>query len=157
MMRLAVFTSGRQDLGLLSPICRAVVGTAGMELLLLAGGMHWRGGRREHLDGLRVRAWVEGLPEDDREVAIAAAAGQTTTGLARTLAGLQADALLVAGDRSETLAAGLAATCLRLPLVHLHGGEETTGAIDNACRHALTRLAHLHFVAHPDFAPRLAR
>ncbi len=156
-MRLAVFTSGRQDLGLLGPICRAVVGTAGLELLLLAGGMHWRGGRREHLDGLRVRAWIEGLPEDDREVSIAAAAGQTTAGLARTLAGLQADALLVAGDRSETLAAGLGATCLRLPLVHLHGGEETTGAIDNACRHALTRLAHLHFVAHPGFVPRLER
>jgi UDP-hydrolysing UDP-N-acetyl-D-glucosamine 2-epimerase len=66
-----------------------------------------------------------------------------------------AEALMLVGDRSETLAAGLAATCLRLPIVHLHGGEETTGAIDNACRHALSKLAHLHAVSHASFRTRL--
>jgi UDP-hydrolysing UDP-N-acetyl-D-glucosamine 2-epimerase len=68
---------------------------------------------------------------------------------------LEAEALLLVGDRSETLAAGLAATCMRVPIIHLHGGEETAGAIDNTCRHALTKLAHLHAVSHPSFRARL--
>jgi UDP-N-acetylglucosamine 2-epimerase (non-hydrolysing)/GDP/UDP-N,N'-diacetylbacillosamine 2-epimerase (hydrolysing) len=61
------------------------------------------------------------------------------------------------GDRSETLAAGLAATVAGVPIVHLHGGEETEGAIDNACRHALTKLSHLHLVSHPAHAARVVQ
>jgi UDP-hydrolysing UDP-N-acetyl-D-glucosamine 2-epimerase len=67
------------------------------------------------------------------------------------------DALVVVGDRSETLAAGLAATIAKVPVVHLHGGEETEGAIDNACRHALTKLSHLHLVSHRVHAERVIR
>jgi UDP-hydrolysing UDP-N-acetyl-D-glucosamine 2-epimerase len=65
------------------------------------------------------------------------------------------DALMVVGDRTETLAAGLAATICCVPLVHLHGGEETEGAIDNVCRHALTKLSHLHLVSHDMHARRV--
>ncbi len=57
------------------------------------------------------------------------------------------DALVIVGDRSETAAAALAATVLRIPIAHIHGGEETLGAFDNAIRHAITKLAHLHLVS----------
>ncbi len=65
------------------------------------------------------------------------------------------EALVVLGDRYETAGAALAATVLGIPVVHLYGGEETEGAIDNALRHAITKLSHLHLVAHPVYAERV--
>lgn len=65
------------------------------------------------------------------------------------------DMILLVGDRTETIAAGMAATINRVPIVHLHGGEESEGAIDNAIRHALTKLAHLHLVSHEEHARRV--
>jgi UDP-N-acetylglucosamine 2-epimerase (non-hydrolysing)/GDP/UDP-N,N'-diacetylbacillosamine 2-epimerase (hydrolysing) len=65
------------------------------------------------------------------------------------------DALVLVGDRTEALAAGLAATLAKVAIVHLHGGEESEGAIDNACRHALTKLSHLHLVSHRVHADRV--
>jgi UDP-hydrolysing UDP-N-acetyl-D-glucosamine 2-epimerase len=64
-------------------------------------------------------------------------------------------ALILVGDRFETAAAALAATVARVPIVHLHGGEETEGAFDNALRHAITKLADLHLVSHPHHAERV--
>jgi UDP-N-acetylglucosamine 2-epimerase (non-hydrolysing)/GDP/UDP-N,N'-diacetylbacillosamine 2-epimerase (hydrolysing) len=64
-------------------------------------------------------------------------------------------ALVLVGDRAETLAAGLAATLARVPIVHLHGGEETEGAVDNAFRHAQTKQSHLHLVSHAAHARRV--
>jgi UDP-hydrolysing UDP-N-acetyl-D-glucosamine 2-epimerase len=65
------------------------------------------------------------------------------------------DCLILVGDRYETISAAVAATLCRIPLVHIHGGEETEGAFDNALRHAITKLSHLHFVSHPTHAARL--
>ncbi len=64
-------------------------------------------------------------------------------------------ALVVLGDRSETMAAAVAAAILAMPMVHFHGGEETEGAIDNALRHAITKLSHLHLATHEVHASRL--
>ena len=65
------------------------------------------------------------------------------------------DILLLLGDRYETLASALAATYYRVPIAHIHGGETTLGAFDNNTRDAVTKLSHLHFVAHPDFRDRI--
>jgi UDP-hydrolysing UDP-N-acetyl-D-glucosamine 2-epimerase len=155
-VRIAVFTSGRQDWGILAPVVRELAASAHLSVQLIAGGMHCRDGRRpERLDGHPVDLVLPLLPLSDADHEVARIAGETTTAIANALVQLKAEALLVVGDRTETLAAGLAATCLRLPIIHLHGGEETAGAIDNTCRHALTRLAHLHAVAHPSFRDRL--
>lgn len=154
-MIVTVVTTGRQDWGILAPVARALAAQPGLQLRLVAGGLHLRAGRRDQLDGLPVDAWIGGLPDGDDEVAVARAAADAARSLAEVLPSLSADAVLVAGDRTETLAIGLAATCLRLPLIHLHGGETTRGAIDDACRHALTMLSRLHVVAHQGFADRL--
>ena len=65
------------------------------------------------------------------------------------------DALLLVGDRFETAAAALAATIERVPIIHVHGGEQTLGAIDDALRHAITKLSHLHLVSHEEHARRI--
>ncbi|MCW8129548.1 MAG: UDP-N-acetylglucosamine 2-epimerase (hydrolyzing) [Planctomycetota bacterium] len=156
MMRVAFFTSGRQDWGILGPVAHAAARSGLVEAVVIAGGMHGRGEIPRELEGLRVDEYVETLPAGDRPRAVAQAAGLTATLLAGSLERLRADALLIAGDRTETLGAALAAACLALPIIHLHGGEESAGAIDNACRHAITKLSHLHFVAHADYARRIA-
>jgi UDP-hydrolysing UDP-N-acetyl-D-glucosamine 2-epimerase len=64
---------------------------------------------------------------------------------------------MLLGDRAETLAAAMAANLSQVPVVHLHGGEESEGSIDNAWRHAVTKLSHLHLVSHPAHAQRVVQ
>jgi UDP-hydrolysing UDP-N-acetyl-D-glucosamine 2-epimerase len=154
-MKIAVFTSGRQDWGILAPVCRAIAASPALGLRLIAGGMHLRDGVPATLDDLAIDAIVPARSVGDDDAAVAVGAGETVIAVAAALDLVAAESLLVVGDRTETLAAAVAATCLRLPIVHLHGGEETAGAIDNACRHAITKLSHLHFVAHPAYAERV--
>lgn len=156
-MRLAVLTSGRQDWGILRSTCRALP-AAGIELQLLVGGMH-----------LSKRFVAEALPREEGFMPAAelrwldddgaAGALTQTSGAVRevgaALERLQPDALVLVGDRFETAAAALAATLCRVPIVHLHGGEETEGAFDNALRHAVTKLSHLHLVSHSRHAARV--
>jgi UDP-hydrolysing UDP-N-acetyl-D-glucosamine 2-epimerase len=75
--------------------------------------------------------------------------------VAGALARDRCDALLLVGDRAETLAAAVAATIATVPIIHLSGGEESEGAIDNAMRHAITKLSHLHLVSHEVHARRV--
>ena len=65
------------------------------------------------------------------------------------------DAIVLAGDRFETAAAAVAATVARTPIVHLHGGEQTLGSFDDALRHAITKMSHLHLVSHPEHQARV--
>lgn len=159
-MHLALLTTGRQDWAGLSIVARRLAASTipGLRLSIVAGGMHARGGAiPDSLDGLPVAAKIDVLPSSDTSAAVAEAAARTTAEAAIVLERLEADALVVLGDRTETLAAAVAATCLRKAIVHIHGGEETEGAIDNACRHAITKLSHLHFVAHASFGERIVR
>lgn len=157
-MRIAILTTGRQDWTGLLAVARELDAAPDFDLRLIAGGMHGRRGAVPTvLDGVRVAATLEALPEDDTAWAVAMAAAGTGAALANLLAGDATDALVLLGDRTETLAAAVTSTCMRIPIIHLHGGEETEGAIDNACRHAITKLAHVHFVAHSSFGRRLER
>ena len=155
-MRVCVLTTGRQDWGILTWVARAIVESPRLTLVLVAGGMHFRDGAGPRvLDGLPVDDVVDSLQASDSPRAVAQSAGWTTALLAPVLARQDVELLVLAGDRTETLAAAVAATCMRVPILHLHGGEESLGAIDNACRHAITRLAQYHAVAHERFASRL--
>jgi UDP-hydrolysing UDP-N-acetyl-D-glucosamine 2-epimerase len=157
-MRLAVLTSGRQDWGILRSTCRLLAEAADFDLRLIVGGLHLRPGHGDTLAMLAEEGFIpcesldwHGGPE------AADRAGMALTMVAEALRRQQPDALLLVGDRYETAAAALAATIERVPLVHLHGGEETLGAIDNVLRHAITKMSHLHLVSHPDHAERLRR
>lgn len=157
-MRLAMLTTGRQDWSLLCSLAQALEAAPDFELILWAGGMHAReGAMPAALDGLRVQGQVECLPSSDDGAGVAWAAGTATQQVARLLEATRPDGLILAGDRTETLGAAVGATCARVPIIHLHGGEETEGAVDNACRHAITKLSHVHCVAHTSFAARVLR
>ena len=155
--RLVALTTGRQDYGILRSTLLLLRRTPGFELAVWAGGMHLQRRFGEPLvalkrDAIPVARELPFVAEPPSPVADTAAA------LAQAGAALMEaapDALLLVGDRTEALAAGLAATLARVPIVHLHGGEESEGAIDNACRHALTKLSHLHLVSHRVHADRV--
>ncbi len=156
MLRIAVLTTGRQDWGLLYGLCRRIEAAPELELTLLAGGMACSDAHGRTVDAIRADGFSRiDLLEWDVEADVER---QTAAALARVGAALRLrapDALLVLGDRFETAAGALAAAVLGIPIVHLYGGEETEGAIDNALRHAITKLSHLHFVSHAEYARRV--
>lgn len=150
MKRLAVFSSGRQDWGILKPILASIADATMVHQYLVIGGGHHR--ELRELDGYQVHAIVEAQVEGDNPLSVARCAGHTTIEIAQFLEENTADCILLVGDRSETLAAALAAVCLRIPIVHIHGGETTLGAIDDRCRHAISQLSSLHCVSHEKHA-----
>ncbi|HET7472999.1 MAG TPA: UDP-N-acetylglucosamine 2-epimerase [Candidatus Limnocylindrales bacterium] len=161
--RIAVLTTGRQDWGILHSTAAAIRAHPDLELVLLAGGMHLsprHGATVEEIrrDGFEPHELLEWLAAADASTEDPPADRQASTALAAVGAALRRtnpDALVLAGDRFETAAAALAATVDRVPIVHLHGGEQTLGAFDDALRHAISKLAHLHLVSHEEHAARL--
>ena len=155
--RACVFTSGRQDYGILRSTIHALAAAPDFELVLLAGGMHLRerfGKTIEVIrsDGVIVSRELDFIAEPP---APAGDTGRAIESVFGALMDLKPEFLILVGDRHETLAAGIAAALAAVPVVHLHGGEETLGAVDNSFRHALTKLSHLHLVSSPLHAQRV--
>jgi len=154
---LAVLTTGRQDWGLLRPLCAALRDDGHFELQLMAGGMACSPNFGDTIDDIR-RNGFEIAQELPWEVEHAGAVEQSVSALRAIGKALEIqtpDAIVLLGDRFETASAALAATLLKTPVVHLYGGEETEGAFDNSLRHAITKMSHLHFVAHETYAQRV--
>jgi len=106
-------------------------------------------------DGFKIYQKVECLSSSDSPVAIAEATGKALSGCAKAFAELKPDLVLVLGDRFEIFAACSAALLARIPIAHLHGGEVTAGAYDEAFRHSITKMASIHFVATEEYKKRV--
>ena len=155
--RIAVLTTGRQDYGVLRSTVHSMHNDPELDMSLWVGGMHLKerfGTSRDliHSEGIPIAQELDFLGEPPNPIEDSSRA---MTMVGNVLVSESPDALLLVGDRSETLAAGMAATLATVPIIHLHGGEETEGAIDNAMRHALTKLSHLHLVSHPSYGKRV--
>ena len=161
-MRVAVVSGSRADYGLLRPTIAALDRDPNFEPLLLVTAMHLQ---REYgltvneieADGVAIAARVPIGPEPLRSGDWARKIAETTLALTDALAECRPDVLLVLGDRFEALAAALAATALQLPIAHIHGGELSEGSLDDATRHCITKLAHLHFVATREYGERVCQ
>ena len=156
--RIAVLTTGRQDWGILRSTCEALRSRPDVTLDIVAGGMHLSRPHGHTIDEIRADgfeptglAWLA----ETVDVPADAQAGAALTLVGAHLRSTEPDVLLLVGDRFETLAAALAATVNRVPIAHLHGGEQTLGAFDDALRHATTKLAQLHLVSHEEHARRV--
>ena len=154
---IAVLTTGRQDYGILRSTLLLLQHHPTLRPVVWAGGMHLqeRFGRAVEFirrDGFQIARELSFVGEPpDPSLDAARALEQVAGALARD----RCDALLLVGDRAETLAAAVAATIATVPIIHLSGGEESEGAIDNAMRHAITKLSHLHLVSHEVHARRV--
>ncbi len=160
MRRIAFFTSTRADYGLLRPLMAEVVSRPQLALQVIVSGTHLsdaHGATWQEIagDGFLVDERVEmSLAADDAE-SVARSASQVLAGVAAALVRLQPDVLVLLGDRYELLAAAQAAVLARVPIAHIHGGEATEGAIDDAIRHAVTKLSQWHFAAAEPYAERI--
>jgi UDP-N-acetylglucosamine 2-epimerase (non-hydrolysing)/GDP/UDP-N,N'-diacetylbacillosamine 2-epimerase (hydrolysing) len=158
--RICVVSGSRSDYGLLVWPMRAIAQTPGLSLQIAVTGMHLSpefgmtvDGFAE--DGFTVDARVETLLSSDSPVGIAKSVGLGIIGFTDALTRLAPDLVLLLGDRFEMFAAAQAALFLRIPMAHLFGGDTTEGAFDEAIRHSITKMAHLHFVSNADAARRV--
>lgn len=157
---IAVLTTGRQDWGILHSTAAAIRAHPDLRLRLLAGGMHLssRHGTTVDLvraDGFEPDVLLDWLGDGADDPPADVQGGAALAAVGAELRANAVDALVLVGDRFETAAAALAATVCRVPIIHLHGGEQTLGAFDDALRHAITKLAHLHLVSHEEHAARV--
>ncbi|MFM7037833.1 MAG: UDP-N-acetylglucosamine 2-epimerase [Planctomycetaceae bacterium] len=162
MRTISVVTVGRSDWGLYLPILDAIRSQSDLRLHLIASGAHLVAshGRTDGLivdDGYRIDDRVQMLLASDSAGAISASMGLGTIGFAQVYDRVRPDLLLVLGDRFEMHAAALAAVPFRIPIAHVHGGEVTAGAIDDALRHAITKYSHLHFASTVCHARRIVQ
>jgi UDP-hydrolysing UDP-N-acetyl-D-glucosamine 2-epimerase len=157
---IGVVTVARSDYGHLIPLLEALRDTPGITLQLYVAGAHLSPRFGHTVDVIVADGWpiterVEMSPDSDTAEDVAAAAGIGLAGFARGFARGRPDLIMLLGDRLEMLAAAVAALPLTIPVAHLHGGEVTEGAIDEQARHAITKLAHLHFPAAEPYAGRI--
>lgn len=158
--RICIVTGSRADYGLLTGLMREIAADPALELQVVATGSHLspRFGHTVdaiRADGYKVDAEVPLDLGDDSRFAMAKAAGQALSGMAEAFQKLQPDVVVVLGDRYEIFAAAGAALLMDIPIAHIHGGELTLGAVDDALRHAVTKMACLHFTAAHDYARRV--
>lgn len=158
--KICIVTGTRAEYGLLYWLLKAIAADPELQLQIIATGMHLSPEfglthRGIEADGFTIDAKVEMLLSSDTPVGIAKSIGLGTIGFADAIYRLQPDVVVVLGDRFEILAAAQSALVARIPLAHIHGGESTEGAFDEGIRHAITKMAQLHFVAAEPYRKRV--
>ena len=160
MRKICVVTSTRADYGLLRWIMEGIRNAPDLELQVLVTGAHLSSVfgltyREIEADGFRIDRKVDIEIESDTSVAVTRSMGLALQGAGVALQELKPDVLVLLGDRYEILAVAAAAAISRIPVAHLHGGEATEGAFDEAMRHAITKMSHLHCVAAEPYRQRV--
>lgn len=158
--KICIITGTRAEYGLLRWVMQGIKDDPELTLQIIATGMHLSPEfgltyqAIEH-DGFQIDRKVEMLTSSDTPVGIAKSMGVGLIGFADALNALQPDLIVVLGDRFEIFSAVAAALVARIPVAHLHGGEATEGAFDEALRHSITKMSHLHFVAAEAYRQRV--
>lgn len=150
--RIVVLTATRAEYGLLSPVIKKLMGDKELEINVVATGMHLSPAfgmtyREIEADGVPIDQKFEILMDSDTATAMSKSMALALISFSEYFERIKPDALLVLGDRYETLAVCCAAMNARIPIVHLYGGETTEGAIDEAIRHSITKMSYLHFTS----------
>ena len=153
-------TGSRAEYGLLRWVIQGIRDDSELTLQIIATGMHLSPEfgltyREIEQDGFQIDHKVEMLTSSDTAVGIAKSMGLGLIGFADALSQLSPDIIVVLGDRFEIFSAVTAALVARIPVAHLHGGEATEGSIDEALRHSITKMSHLHFVAAEAYRQRV--
>ena len=155
-------TGTRAEFGLMRSTMRAIQSHPDLHLQLVVTGMHLDAKHGRSIDVMRREGWTvdaivpwRGASNDPD--ATAAAMGVAVAGLAKSFRTLQPDVVLVCGDRVEAFAGAAAANVGQRVVAHVHGGDKAQGQVDDALRHAITKLAHVHFAATKQSAARIGK
>ena len=160
MKKICVITSSRADYGLLKHLLKEIKVSPLLHLQLIVCGSHlssFHGMTINEIidDGFKIDEKVDITQKNDTQLDISISISSGIKSFSRIYASLNPDAVLILGDRYEILAAAISATIANIPVVHLHGGEITEGAIDDMFRHSITKMSHLHFVAAVPYKKRV--
>lgn len=158
--KICIITGTRAEFGLLRLLMQEVQEAPECQLQIVATGMHLApeyGLTYKEIEqaDFNIDYKVDMQLSSDSAISITKSIGIGTMGFAEAYEHLQPDLVVVLGDRFELISAVTAALIALIPVAHLHGGETTEGAFDEAIRHSITKMAHLHFVAAPDYARRV--
>ncbi|MBD8519604.1 UDP-N-acetylglucosamine 2-epimerase [Lysinibacillus fusiformis] len=150
--KICVVTGTRAEYGLLANLMHAIKQSADFELQLVVTGMHLSSEfgltyKQIEEDGFVIDAKVEMLLSSDTATGVAKSIGLATIGFSDAFEKVKPDLLLILGDRFEMLAAAQTALVMQIPIAHIHGGECTFGAYDDAIRHSITKMASWHFTS----------
>ncbi len=159
MRKICVVTGTRAEYGLLYWLMKEIQADATLELQLIVTGMHLSPEfgltYKEIEKEFPISKKIEMLLSSDTPVGISKSMGLAQISFAEAYAELSPDIVVVLGDRFEIFSAAAAAMIARIPIAHIHGGETTEGAFDEAIRHSLTKMSHLHFVAAAEYRRRV--
>lgn len=162
MRNICVVTGTRAEYGLLSRLMRMIKDSPETQLQIIATNMHLSpkyGNTYQEIerDGFTIDCKIPIIDENDKDDAVT-----TVKSMAKALDGfadayneLKPDVVVVLGDRYEILAAATAALIERIPIAHIHGGEVTEGAFDDAFRHSITKMSQLHFASTEAYRKRI--
>ncbi|CUU69010.1 UDP-N-acetylglucosamine 2-epimerase [Campylobacter hyointestinalis] len=157
--KICVVTGTRAEYGLLYWLIKGIQESDDLELQLIVTGAHLeeRFGftYKEIEKDFKIDKKIEMLVSSDSAVGVSKSMGLAMIGFAEAYNELKPDVILILGDRYEIFCAASSAMIARIPIVHLHGGEATEGLIDEAIRHSITKMSHLHFVATDEYARRV--
>lgn len=159
-MKICVYTGTRAEYGLLRPLMKKLKQASFAQLQILVSCMHLSHEfgmtyKAIEKDGFEIDEQVEMLLSSDTPVAICKSMGLSLIGASEALQRLAPDLLVILGDRYDAFAVASAAMIARIPIGHLHGGEATYGLIDEAIRHSITKMSHLHFTATEEYRNRV--
>ncbi len=160
--KVCIITGTRAEYGLLSSLMQEILNSDEFELQIIATGMHLSPEfgmtyRELEKDGFSINNKIEILLSADTPSAISKSMGLGLIGFSDAYTQLEPDIIILLGDRFETFAAASAALVARIPIAHIHGGESTEGAIDEAFRHSITKMSCLHFVATKEYRKRVVQ
>ena len=160
--KIAVITTSRADAGHLHWILKDLAAHPQVDLRVISMGAHLspefgHTGKELKEKGIPPQVAIECLLSSDTDVGMAKTIGVATLGLADALGEMRPDILLLTADRYEMLAPAAVALALRIPIAHIEGGEISEGAIDDAVRNAITKMAHLHFACTDNARERIVR
>ncbi|MDF2944238.1 MAG: UDP-N-acetyl glucosamine 2-epimerase [Herbinix sp.] len=160
MKRVCIVTATRAEYGLLKNLISSLINLSKYEVKIVATGMHLSpefGQTYKEIeeDGFQIDEKIEILLSADTSSAISKSMGIALIGFADYFERKKPDLLILLGDRYETLAVCCAALNSRIPIAHIHGGETTEGAIDEAIRHAVSKMSYLHFTTTQEYRNRV--
>lgn len=159
---IVVFTDNRAEYGALKNVMMRIRDSEKLELYIIATGAHLLnkyGYTLEEIerDGFSIYERIPIQDDLDQETRIPKEMGNLMLRLSDIFAKAKPDILLLIGDRYEALAAASTAVGMHIPIAHISGGESTEGAIDEQIRHAITKMAHIHFPGASVYADNIKR
>jgi len=159
---ICVLTGTRAEYGLLRPIMLAIQSSKKLNLKLIVTGMHFSKNHGYSInqinkDGFTVDQKVFMHSSEDTNSAMANSIGKGILKLVKAFQLIKPDLLLILGDRIEPLSGAIAAAYMNIPIAHIHGGDKSSGIIDESARHAITKFSHIHFPATEESAKRIIK